>query len=211
MKPLTKSSLGLLVALDAVERMVVALLLGHFAWTLLRSWYETGDVAGPILLASEGAPVVFCVIRRFAADVSLRPTDWLLAALGTTVPLLAMPAGGGALAPTGLVLFLMLAGLGLQILAKLTLRRSFGLVAANRGVKMGGPYRLVRHPMYAGYAVTPIGFLLANPSVWNLAVYALGFTCQLGRIAAEERVLGRDASYRAFAAAVPHRLIPGLF
>ena len=58
-----------------------------------------------------------------------------------------------------------ISGFVLQLSAKLTLRRSFGVVAANRGVKASGPYRLVRHPMYAGYALTHVGFLLAGPNL----------------------------------------------
>src|SRR3712207_5654835 len=106
---------------------------------------------------------------------------------------------------------LMLAGFMLQIAAKMTLRRSFGVVAANRGVKVGGPYRVIRHPMYAGYLLTQIGFLLTNPSVWNASIYAIALGFQISRILAEERVLSRDASYRAFTAAVPYRLAPGIF
>ena len=105
----------------------------------------------------------------------------------------------------------MLVGLVLQVAAKFALSRSFGVVAANRGVKKGGPYRLVRHPMYAGYVMTQIAFLLTNPSAWNAAIYGFALACQIGRIVAEERVLVRDPSYRAFAAAVPYRLVPRIF
>ena len=97
-----------------------------------------------------------------------------------------------------------------QIGAKLFLWRSFGIVAANRGIRVGGPYRLVRHPMYAGYFLTQLGFLLTNPTGWNLGVYAVAWTMQFGRIIAEERILMRDGEYQAFAAKVPHRLIPGV-
>ena len=40
----------------------------------------------------------------------------------------------------------MLIGLYVQISGKLILGRSFGLIAANRGIKVAGPYRIVRHP-----------------------------------------------------------------
>ena len=41
---------------------------------------------------------------------------------------------------------IMLIGLYVQISAKVILGRSFGLIAANRGIKVEGPYRIVRHP-----------------------------------------------------------------
>ena len=105
----------------------------------------------------------------------------------------------------------MLAGFAAQIAAKLTLRRSFGIVAANRRIKVGGPYRIIRHPMYAGYLLTHVGFLLFNPSLWNSRIYLIGFGFQLVRILAEERVLFQDTAYRVFAAQTRYRLLRGVF
>jgi protein-S-isoprenylcysteine O-methyltransferase Ste14 len=99
--------------------------------------------------------------------------------------------------------FLMVVGLCLNTAAKLTLRRSFGVVAANRGVKVSGPYRLIRHPMYAGYALTQIGFLLSGPTLWNFTIYALAFSIQIARIRAEERILNNDPAYSAMSALPP--------
>jgi protein-S-isoprenylcysteine O-methyltransferase Ste14 len=202
---------GIPLALDLAERVALAVFFSGMTWTFLRSWQETGQVANLILLPSEGSVVVFALTRRFAREVSVRPFDWLVALLGTTAPLLVRPSGGEAVLPALVCVPVMLAGSALQIAAKFTLRRSFGVVAANRGVKIGGPYRMMRHPMYAGYFMTQLAFLLMNPSAWNAAVYAFAFVLQIGRITAEERVLGSDPAYRAFAAAVPYRLLPGVF
>jgi protein-S-isoprenylcysteine O-methyltransferase Ste14 len=105
----------------------------------------------------------------------------------------------------------MLVGLGVNIWAKLSLRRSFGIVAANRGVKTQGPYRLIRHPMYIGYVATQVGFVLFNPTPWNFAIYLGAWTLQVLRILAEERTLSKDAKYQAYASTVRYRLIPGVF
>jgi protein-S-isoprenylcysteine O-methyltransferase Ste14 len=122
-----------------------------------------------------------------------------------------VPVAGAAIMPMDAVVLLMLGGVALQITAKLFLRRSFGIVAANRGIKIGGPYRFIRHPMYAGYILSQVGFLLANPSAWNLAVYSFCWGCQLCRILAEERLLIRDEAYRGLVERVPYRLIPKVF
>lgn len=204
------TSVAIPLVLDVMERIVLAILFGFLLWTFFQDWYETGNISSLILIISEGSVFAFVLIRRFASEVSMRPADWLLAFLGSTAPLLVQPTGSEPLAPALLCVPLMLAGFAFQISAKFSLRRSFGAVAANRGVKSGGPYRLVRHPMYAGYLMTQIGFLLLNPSLWNMAVYAAGFACQIGRILAEERVLGHDPKYREFAAVVRYRLIPGV-
>ena len=127
------------------------------------------------------------------------------------LPLLAIPPAGSALLPWHLAEAVMISGFVLQISAKLTLRRSFGVVAANRGVKASGPYRLIRHPMYAGYALTHVGFLLAGPTLWNLAIYGTTITIQVRRIIAEERVLSLDTAYQLLMAKVRFRLLPFVF
>jgi protein-S-isoprenylcysteine O-methyltransferase Ste14 len=85
------------------------------------------------------------------------------------------------------------------------------MVPALRGVKTGGPYRFVRHPMYAGYAIGHVGFLLINPVWWNFAVYGAATACQVVRLLAEEKLLSRSPDYQAFRSAVRYRLIPGAF
>ncbi len=106
---------------------------------------------------------------------------------------------------------LLLMGTILQVHAKLVLGRSFGCVPANRGLKLNGPYRFVRHPMYAGYLLGHIAFLMMNPTAWNWVVYAACYSLQIPRMLTEERLLSEDHRYRAYQSAVTYRLIPGLF
>jgi protein-S-isoprenylcysteine O-methyltransferase Ste14 len=84
-------------------------------------------------------------------------------------------------------------------------------VPAHRGLKVAGPYRFVRHPMYAGYLLSHAAFLLMNPTVGNVAVYAVCYALQIPRIFAEERLLSRDPEYREYRRTVRYRLIPWLF
>ncbi len=146
--------------LDTIERFVVAIGFFVLAWRYVPVILATGSIISILLLASESMVVVFVLFRRNTQQISRRPGDWFVGLLGTTAPLFAIPYSGTALVPVGIVWVLMVAGFGLQLAAKLTLRRSFGVVAANRGVKISGPYRLVRHPMYAGYILTHIAVLL---------------------------------------------------
>jgi protein-S-isoprenylcysteine O-methyltransferase Ste14 len=84
-------------------------------------------------------------------------------------------------------------------------------VAANRGIVVEGPYRIVRHPIYLGYLVTHVGFLLANWNARNVALYVIEYVFQVYRIVAEERLLMEDESYRSYTGRVRYRLIPGIF
>lgn len=195
--------------LDRVEQAAALLL---YASLVVRVWPEnlSSDNLGPALvLLSEGVIVFFLIIRRATADISLRLRDWSAAAIGTAAPLLVAKTAEPWLLAPGVVLLLL--GMAMQVSAKLSLRRSFGLVPANRGVKTGGAYRFVRHPMYLGYMVSHVGFLLMAPSWRNLAVYAIAWSCLVLRVVYEERLLSADAGYQAFKKAVRFRIVPGLY
>jgi len=102
-------------------------------------------------------------------------------------------------------------GLVVVIVGKLTLGRSFGLVPANRGVVVAGPYAIVRHPIYSGYLVTHVAFLIAHPSIWNTAIVAIADVALVMRALVEERVLDEDAQYRAYCRRVGWHFVPGVF
>jgi protein-S-isoprenylcysteine O-methyltransferase Ste14 len=195
--------------LDLFEQAAV---LALYTWLVIRLWpaeFSASNWYPVLLLLSEGLVVVLLLIRRPTDRISTRGLDWLLAVGGTFVVLLVGQGGAPLHGPLGAAL--MLVGLAIHVGAKLSLLRSFGVVAANRGVKSGGLYRLVRHPMYAGYMLTHVGFLLVAPSFWNLAVYAVAWAFLVARIYAEEKVLGEDPAYRALKERVRFRLLPGVF
>jgi len=199
------------IDLDLVEKVLVASFMGLLALRLVPQAIATLSAPILLLLLSESVVVLFILLRRPTRDISRRPADWALGVAGTLLPLSAVAPQGTPLAPLALCAGLMGAGFLLQLWAKLTLRRSFGVVAANRGVKASGPYVLIRHPMYAGYALTHVGFLASGPALWNLAVYGATLVIAVRRILAEERVLMADPAYRALAEKSRYRLLPFVF
>ena len=180
-----------------------------FAWANFSHWRTTGKPSGLGTTALEGWAAVLFLVRHPAGRLSRRPLAWVAAPVGSFAMLLARPADGGLsqlpceLLQLGGVLFA-LAGLA-------TLGRSFGLVAADRGLKTGGPYRFVRHPAYAGYLVAYIGYVLENPAPFNVLLLCISTAFQLLRIREEEAVLAEHAGYRLYREAVPYRLVPRLF
>lgn len=95
--------------------------------------------------------------------------------------------------------------------ALLTLGRSFGFAAADRGLVTAGPYAVIRHPMYTAYLLGQAGFVVQSLSIWNGAVLTLGCLCNVGRVLAEERLLVESGEYATYRRRVRWRMIPGIW
>lgn len=171
---------------------------------------QTGKWTSLLWVVSEGIAVILLVIRRPSRRISRSPWDWFVAFGGSFTILLVRPTTA-AFIPDFAGVALQLAGTLFQLYGKVHLGRSFGIVPADRGIVTGGPYRIVRHPIYLGYVITHIGFLLANWSPRNLAVYFFEYIFQIARILSEEQLLKESPEYRAYCADVRYRMIPLLF
>ncbi|HRY05599.1 MAG TPA: isoprenylcysteine carboxylmethyltransferase family protein [Hyphomicrobiaceae bacterium] len=199
-----------IVVMELVERVVVLALFVNFAITILGKGVGI-NVATALIVFAETLPILLVLSRGPSESLSLRPSDWLFGIAGTSAPLFALAIKTEPLVPLAVGVGFMVAGLFVQASSKVFLGRSFGIVAANRGVKVSGPYRIVRHPIYAGYTLTHIGFLLLFPCWQNLIIYTITLGLQIVRIMKEERVLSEDPAYRALMQTTRYRLMPGVF
>lgn len=197
--------------IDFIEKMFLLLFYGYLLFRIALSAMVEFRFVNILYLADHGVILSFILFRRPAQDISRRACDWGAAFVATGLPMFITPASSDGLVPPAVYGALMLAGIMLHLSAKLSLRRSFGVVAANRGVMSAGAYRLIRHPMYAGYMLREIGFLLAAPGLWNMTVIGAVMGLYVFRILAEERVLAVDPSYQELMARTPYRLVPGVF
>ena len=198
------------VAAHVATSVPVALLFVLFAISNFAQWRATHRPIGLGATALELLVATLFVVRRSPWLVSRSPLAWAAAAVGTFGMLTARPAYApvGGLEP--LYVALQLGGALFAGAALLSLGRSFGLVAANRGVRTSGPYRLVRHPVYSGYVITWTAYLLENPSLWNGCILLAVTAIQAIRILEEERTLAEDPAYRAYCSRVKSRVIPRL-
>jgi protein-S-isoprenylcysteine O-methyltransferase Ste14 len=161
-----------------------------------------------LFLVSEIVGVALILLqRRGEAATEIYPVT--LAFVGTGAALCVMPQGTDLVSNT-VSTVLVFSGAAVALGAKLSLRRSFGIVPANRGVKSSGLYRIVRHPMYFGYIINQLGFLLLYFGPWNIAVYAVSWTALWLRAVEEEKFLSADPAYREYSSKVRARLVPGL-
>ena len=75
-----------------------------------------------------------------------------------------------------------------------------------------GPYRIVRHPGYAGSVLPLLGLVIALSSLWTLIPAAVGLIVTVIRTALEDRTLQEELpGYRNYAQRVRYRLFPGIY
>lgn len=97
------------------------------------------------------------------------------------------------------------------IVSLLTLGKSFAIFPARRGLAASGPYRVVRHPAYAGELLMAVAAGAARLDLINVIVIVLAVVGTAWRIVTEERMLREDENYLAYALSVKWRLMPGVW
>jgi protein-S-isoprenylcysteine O-methyltransferase Ste14 len=196
---------------DFGARLAVGTLFALMSVNLFGDFLSTGRLTSLLLLVSEALVVVLTIARRPAALVDRSAAAGLTTFLSLAGPPLLRVAHVTPVVPDIVTACVSVSGLMLVIAGKLTLGRSFGIAPANRGVVVAGPYSLVRHPIYTGYLITHLAFLIANPTPLNAIIVGLADGALIIRALIEERVLVRDVAYQAYCRRVGWHLIPGVF
>jgi len=195
-------------ALKICANVAAVLGFGALVFASYRNFALTGSLNSLGLVAVNALFVCLYVFRRDARVIVVAPHLWVLAFAGTMLPLLMRTTAEPGLELTGSVV--QGSGLCLIAAALLSLQRSFGIVPANRGIREGGLYAIVRHPLYAAELLFILGFVMVNPSPWNVGLWVIECALQVLRARAEEQLLGEDPVYSAYSQRVRYRLIPGL-
>ncbi len=87
-------------------------------------------------------------------------------------------------------------------------------IQTDRGhtVVTSGPYRFIRHPMYAGTIPMYVATALVLGSLWALGLAGVLAVLLVWRTALEDRTLRRELpGYAEYAARTRYRLLPGLW
>lgn len=193
----------------ALCNVVLAVQSGLFAYAHALNFVQFHRPSNFLIMAKESLDALFFFARRAPFRTSRSPYDWFVGIAGFSLPLLFRPLG----VPHDLFIgqFLQLAGFLCQVLGIMSLNRSFGIVAANRGIKTSGLYRLVRHPLYSAYMIGDIGYVINNLSIRNGIIFGLSAILQLQRVFVEENLLRQDAAYVEYSKRTKWRLVPFIY
>lgn len=185
---------------------------GFAVSNLARGWWlDTSRWSLLLLLLTEGYTLGLVLFARPARLRDMAPLTIVSTIYAAFFFVLLSAEDTRRFVPEMIGVGIQMAGLAWQFASKLAIGRSFGLLPAQRGIVMHGPYRVMRHPIYFGYLVSHVGFLLVNWSWRNAAVLGVLYVAQVIRIVREERVLSIDGAYRNYRERVRWRLVPGVF
>jgi len=123
----------------------------------------------------------------------------------------AVPLWGNLL---GLILVAMGYALAVWALAENRFFSSVVRIQTDRGhvVCDTGPYRIMRHPGYAGNILPLLGIVLALGSLWTVIPAVVALVIAIVRTALEDRALQEELpGYREYAQRVRYRLLPGIY
>lgn len=196
---------------ELAARLFIATLFAIFSVSVVTEFMRTRHVTGLLLVASEALVVVLTIMRRPARAVDNSPLAAFVTLVSVVGPPLLRPTDTPSLAPDAVTAIVSIVGLSIVVAGKLTLGRSFGIIPANRGVVIHGPYSVMRHPIYSGYLLTHVAFVAAHPAPLNVITLLLADSALVVRALLEERVLVRDERYRVYCGRVAWHLVPGVF
>jgi len=155
--------------------------------------------------------VITMVIRRPPKRVTPNPWYWLLAFVASywLIFIIFFLEKGTPLVANWISNSLSILGVAIVIWARLSLGRNIGLVPAQRELVDRGAYGFVRHPVYTGFLVTQMAFVLRSFSPLNVLLMGLGvFWFIPVKSLVEEDFLRADPQYAAYMRKVRVRWIP---
>lgn len=187
---------------------MVILLLLLLAVSSYRHFSLTHSVSSFGILIVNTLFLCLFVTRPRAESETSSLSLWILATTAVALPMLMRPTSAAEHWSAGYVI--QLAGVVMLAASLLSLRRSFALVPGNRGIRDGGLYRIVRHPMYVSELTVLLGVVLANPTTANVIIWVCECGLQFARALAEEDFLSADPLYCLYRRRVRYRFVPGL-
>jgi protein-S-isoprenylcysteine O-methyltransferase Ste14 len=169
-----------------------------------------------LLLLSDLASLMFLCLVVVLAVVRLKPSrraegiEPRLTAMAATyllLPLVMVDGGPPSMAVAVAGTCLVALGSALSVYVLAWLGQSFSIMAEARRLVTGGPYAIVRHPLYVTEALAVLGVVLLHWSLIAVLLFGLQWCLQLRRMWNEEAVLRMAfPEYAAYAERTPRWL-----
>lgn len=216
-----------------ITHLLIPLILFLCGWdfTWWQGWVYAIMIVGagvvPRIRAEQTHPGLMAERSKFVDDQSVKSWDKLLSplmAVSMTFPLVIVAGldhrfGWSPEFPIWLnVIGLLLIMLGYAFagwaLAENSFFSSVVRIQKDRGHEVcdSGPYRVVRHPGYAGNILALPGVVLAFGSIWTIIPVIVALIITVIRTSLEDKTLQEELpGYKAYTQRVRYRLILGIF
>lgn len=158
--------------------------------------------------------LVVLILTRPAAIA--RPPGWRSITAGIAgglapMTIVFLPRGASSPALALISNGVMLIGTLASVWIVVWLGRAFSILPQARRLVTGGPYALVRHPLYLAEFIVLFGLALQFALPWSLLLWVVALAAQFPRMHFEERILAETfPDYGAYAARTA-RLLPGIY
>ena len=197
--------------LSGAGNLTGIMLFSLLCFATFQRYQQTHEFLTFNLMMVNGLILALYFIRREPKALIEFPVAWFISIVATLLPFLYRPSEQVAL-PELLSIghYLQMLGMLAIIGSLLSLRGSLGIVPANRGIKSGGFYRYVRHPLYSSELIFFSGYSLSNLSIVNVGLLFLLCALQFFRSQIEENFLVNDQAYHHYMSRTRYRFIPGV-
>jgi protein-S-isoprenylcysteine O-methyltransferase Ste14 len=185
--------------------------IGHFESDDLQTWAK-------IITQLTSLAYVFMIIAVFfmrhlplAKAQGIIPRVIAIAASNAQLAFFLLPRAMMSVPAEILSAALISVGAAVSVWILIRLRNSFSILPQARALVTTGPYRRIRHPLYAAEGIASLGLMLQFVQPWSAAITLIGFACQILRMHYEEQVLGATFPEYSPYKARTYRLVPRVY
>ncbi|HUN58918.1 MAG TPA: isoprenylcysteine carboxylmethyltransferase family protein [Candidatus Binataceae bacterium] len=183
-----------------------------FFLTLFQTQLDYGSsLANWIWLGGAALMGVLVLVRVPPRSSMVTASTLLATGVSIVLPALIHPERPSHGLLAGAAIVVELCGVTLGQVGRIYLGRRFALLPADRGIVTNGPFRFVRHPIYAGWLILSIGYVMAFPTIRNGLIIMVTLPFILWRCLQEEALLSGDPNYCDYLARTRWRLVPGIY
>lgn len=188
-----------------IGRLIAVPIFALFMWINIFVVYKEIKILLPIdpikslglihhlLLICFYALIILFYFLRSSASTTTRSLGAKVIAIFTCCLPFTFPLLNSSILENSKILFMsnliMAFGMFFSIYALFVLGKNFSIIPQVRGLVQSGPYRIIRHPLYAGEVISISGIFLVRPSIATMAMFLLIILCQVYRAFQEEVLL----------------------